>query len=742
MHNSTRWGRTIIGDAVPCKRAGCGGSNDFASVDVVSSRLEQKIAMIKRRASKHGRLTVMALAVAVGVVGQSIAATLRIVSYNIDDDTGGTSGTDPNTNYPNLGTVLQAIGAHHLGDGNAQPIDVLALTEMHYDNPSISSSLTNIVSTLNGIYGAGTYAYDPLVGTTTGNLTGNGPNGLIYNTKTVEDFNTVAVSKEADGTTTLVSGSAAGREPIRYELRPKGYTSAANFYLYVDHYKASSGSDNPTRRNIEAQAVRADSDALGSSAHVIYAGDFNLTGGSTEPAYSSLTAPGNGQAIDPTNAATPWGIQTATESSDDLTIRFDFQLATSAMLNQPGVEMNPASYDVFGNNGSTPSHGNIGDPSNTALSDLANRTTVLGYLSDQTVTDHLPVVADYFTTPGLIQATIWDGGAGNWSTASNWRLGVVPNNSSLHVLADDGDPANSVVSLDQNATIGDLTTDAPDTVNINATRTLTLAGPGNSVFNGRLNNSGTLAVSAATTRLLGGGTHSGEFAISSGATLEFGGGTHTLSSTAGISGAGNVLVSAGTVQLAGNNNYSGTTSITGGVVQAAGDFGDVGELAVSVSAGATLDLNNFNQTVGSIAGAGSVTLGSATLTAGGDGTSTAMSGVISGGGSVIKSGAGTLTLSGPNAFTGGARVNSGTLRAGSNSALGASAATVAGGSLLAASADHPSATTRHDFPAPGVSGSVYRWLQLQYRFAVEHDRLGLHRQRCGARKQQRHNAIA
>src|SRR5689334_3849271 len=95
----------------------------------------------------------------------SLAATLRVVTYNVDDDTGSPSGHDARVDFSKLGVILQGIGNHHL-NGNAQPIDVLSLQELHYDNPSISSTLQNTVNQLNGIYGAGTYAYDTYVGDT------------------------------------------------------------------------------------------------------------------------------------------------------------------------------------------------------------------------------------------------------------------------------------------------------------------------------------------------------------------------------------------------------------------------------------------------------------------------------------------------------------------------------------------------------------------------------------------------
>ena len=94
-------------------------------------------------------VTAMCLwAFAVAAVGST--EELRIVTYNIDADTGSSDSG------PGLTTVLQAIGNEKLS-GNAQPIDVLALQEL-YSTPS--TTLSYIVGQLNSIYGAGTYAYD------------------------------------------------------------------------------------------------------------------------------------------------------------------------------------------------------------------------------------------------------------------------------------------------------------------------------------------------------------------------------------------------------------------------------------------------------------------------------------------------------------------------------------------------------------------------------------------------------
>jgi outer membrane autotransporter protein len=129
---------------------------------------------------------------------------------------------------------------------------------------------------------------------------------------------------------------------------------------------------------------------------------------------------------------------------------------------------------------------------------------------------------------------------------------------------------------------------------------------------------------------------------------------------------------AGTTILTAANTYTGATAVNAGTLQAGAANVFAPGSAFTVASGATLNLASFNQTIGSLAGAGSVTLGSATLTTGTDNTSTTFSGTISGTGGLTKIGSGTLTLSGANTYAGG------TLRLVSNQALGTGALTTTG----------------------------------------------------------------
>ena len=149
-------------------------------------------------------------------------------------------------------------------------------------------------------------------------------------------------------------------------------------------------------------------------------------------------------------------------------------------------------------------------------------------------------------------------------------------------------------------------------------------------------------------------------------------------------GASLVKLGGGTLTLSGASTYTGLTAVLGGTLQAGAINAFAASSAFTVASGATLDLASFNQTIGSLAGAGSVTLGSATLTTGNNDSSTTFAGTMSGvGGGLTKVGAGTLTLSGSSSYSGATAVNAGTLQAGAANAFASSSAfTVAGGATL------------------------------------------------------------
>ncbi len=126
----------------------------------------------------------------------------------------------------------------------------------------------------------------------------------------------------------------------------------------------------------------------------------------------------------------------------------------------------------------------------------------------------------------------------------------------------------------------------------------------------------------------------------------------------------------GTLTLGSVNSYGGTTTVHAGTLKNAIAEAVPDGSAVIVDTGATWDLNNLNDKVGSISGTGSIQLGTAILTSGADNTNTTFSGDISGTGEFKKSGTGTLTMSTPNTYSGSTEVIAGVLSISDVAALG------------------------------------------------------------------------
>lgn len=139
-----------------------------------------------------------------------------------------------------------------------------------------------------------------------------------------------------------------------------------------------------------------------------------------------------------------------------------------------------------------------------------------------------------------------------------------------------------------------------DTLQINGSLDL---GSANVTFDGRLN----------VQELQGAG---GSLSMGSDLTVFVGG-----SYAGDISGAGRLFKDGlGTLTLSGANTFTGRLAVGGGTLILDGGSAIADSGWVTVSTGATLQLNAA-ETVGDISGAGAITLG-AGLTAGGDGTST------------------------------------------------------------------------------------------------------------------------
>jgi fibronectin-binding autotransporter adhesin len=227
--------------------------------------------------------------------------------------------------------------------------------------------------------------------------------------------------------------------------------------------------------------------------------------------------------------------------------------------------------------------------------------------------------------------------------------------------------------------------------------------------------SGATTVSAGTLTLSGGDAISSNSSVmvAAGATLALSNnetignlsgagaitlGSNTLTSSitadttfsGGISGAGGLSVSQSgaatfALTLSGSNTYTGnTTAMNFGWLKLNGDASVSSSSSLRANGNSIITLQS-DQTVGSLfsnnAGA-SIQLGSFTLSAGGDNTSTTVSGVVSGSGNLVKQGSGTLTLAGTNTYSGTTTLSAGMLSVTSDSNLGSNTVTLATGSTL------------------------------------------------------------
>lgn len=377
------------------------------------------------------------------VSAQTKTGILRMVSYNIDcsDQSSDNNITGSAHSLP---TVIEGIALHHLGT-NTQMIDTLNVEEL------LSTSLSDFTAALNNIYGAGTYAYD----TTVDNNTGGGPDGLIYNTHTIQVISArclptgETVLLLANGTYASAHSPGGGvngvtRGPMLYHLRPIGYGTTNDFYMYVSHARSTSDDSVGDARYAEAQEVRSDAKYnIPSGSHILYCGDWNLFNGSAENAYKCLTGQitsdginwadnssvwantNQTQGYDPTSKTVPPTTNIFLNGSSDhaqylyddstqsgsfaTSSRLDIQLPNALMYgaynNKGGVQLTPNTsdpydvsnfpasqynyaFEVFGNNGSVPFGNPVTYAGNNSLADMAattpNSTTLINDIVEVT----------------------------------------------------------------------------------------------------------------------------------------------------------------------------------------------------------------------------------------------------------------------------------------------------------------------------------------------------------------------
>uniref|UniRef100_UPI000A4A296F DUF4347 domain-containing protein n=1 Tax=Comamonas testosteroni TaxID=285 RepID=UPI000A4A296F len=371
------------------------------------------------------------------------------------------------------------------------------------------------------------------------------------------------------------------------------------------------------------------------------------------------------------------------------------QLTLSGVISGSGtlVKNGQAILQIDGNNTYT------GATNVTAGTLIANHANALGTLAGATTVSSGATVriaggltiGEAFTISGTgKQVSAVNYGALHLNSGSSTLSGNI-------TLAGDADiSAAGAATLTLSGTLGGASslnkTDAGTLALTSASNSGSLSG-GMTVTGGTLSVSsdsqlaaGTLTLNGGTLALTGATTVDNAISLAASSTVSASANA-TLSGS--ITGTGGLTkTGASTLTLSGSNNYSGATTVSAGGLSLSGgsSISDTG--SVTLAAGTTLSLAGGNETIGSLAGSGNVSL-AYRLTLGGDNTSTSYSGVISSSNlsGITKTGSGTFTLSGANTYTGSTTVSAGTLAISGSGAIGSnSAVTVASGATLSSSA--------------------------------------------------------
>jgi len=289
-----------------------------------------------------------------------------------------------------------------------------------------------------------------------------------------------------------------------------------------------------------------------------------------------------------------------------------------------------------------------------------------GVLGSGTVSNYAVLTfnrSDTFTNSNLIAGTGWLVKAGTGtlvlSNANSYSGGTVVNTGTLVVQAN-GAVGNGMIT--NNATVELGSASAMNMVNDLLLNTGTLvvdSSASNSTWNGNVN-----LVNATIMNTPGALTVNGTI-TGSGSLTKLGSGALTLTNANIFTG--DTIISAGTVIVSNQNALQNST---------------VNYSAGGVGFGSGITRVNF----GGLSGSSNLALTNAdaaavTLAVGANSANTTYSGVLSELGALVKTGTGTLTISGNNNYNGGTTLSNGWLAVGNNNAVGNGSLTMAGGTL-------------------------------------------------------------
>ena len=274
---------------------------------------------------------------------------------------------------------------------------------------------------------------------------------------------------------------------------------------------------------------------------------------------------------------------------------------------------------------------------------------------------------------------------GTWTNLGDLLIGFNGGTGSLAISGGTASTASALIGTSAGSTGtvavsgGTWTSSGDVTVgSVDGTGTLTISGSGTALVGGTLSRGdlGSINLDSGGTLQIGLGGASGILAgdLLNDGTLIFNR-LDDSSATGSISGAGTVTkLGAGTLSLEGTNTYTGGTTIAAGAISlgSAGALGTTGTISFT---GGALQFNAINTTDYSSRFSTAANQAYKLDTNGRDVTLT--TGLTSSGGTLTKSGLGTLTLTGSNTFSGLTTVETGTLQIGNGGTTGSIAGNIA-----------------------------------------------------------------
>ncbi len=256
--------------------------------------------------------------------GAGIAEDITLVDWNILNYPGSTGAARD----PEFRTVLTDIGP-----------DMLLVQEI-LSQAGVNSYLANVLNTIEpGQWSAAAFVDGP-----------DTDNALFYRTASFTEVSSGILP-------------TALRNIGWWQMRFN--STGDEFRIYSVHLKASTGSTNEAKRLAECQILRADLDALPAGTSFILGGDLNIYT-NTESAYQLLLSAGAGQLNDPINQSGNWHNNAAyalyhTQSprvtqfgggaNGGMDDRFDQVLASGDLLDGTWLDLLPATYVAYGNDG-------------------------------------------------------------------------------------------------------------------------------------------------------------------------------------------------------------------------------------------------------------------------------------------------------------------------------------------------------------------------------------------------------